>query len=204
MEYLSINNWEKYQHYSHRNPPWIKLHNKLFDNYEYGRLHDDSKLLLISLYLLASKCENCIPDDITWIKQKTMIQGDVNITPLINAGFINKNNTVPSCNHNDSTTQASCKQNGGTDKSRVETDKKEIYGEFKNVKLTDKELNKLKDRFNSTFEDKIEDLSQYIEKFPRKAKKYSSHYATILSWDRMDKKKNKLKPQRGTLEELYR
>ena len=123
MEYLKIKNWEKYQHYSKRNPPWIKLHNKLFDNYEYGRLQNDSKLLLISLYLLASKCDNCIPNDVEWIKKKTMIQGKIEIVPLIKAGFININSGVPSCDQNDSEVIATCKQNGGTE-TETETETK--------------------------------------------------------------------------------
>uniref|UniRef100_A0A6H1ZCX0 DUF1376 domain-containing protein n=1 Tax=viral metagenome TaxID=1070528 RepID=A0A6H1ZCX0_9ZZZZ len=122
MEYLKICNWEKYQHYSQRNPPWIKLHNQLLDNYEYGRLRDDSKLLLVSLYLLASKCDNLIPNDPIWIKQKTMIQGKINIDPLIKAEFIKKNNYISNCTPDDSIVQASCKQNGGTE-TETETEK---------------------------------------------------------------------------------
>lgn len=69
-----------------------------------------------------------------------------------------------------------------------------IYGEFENVKLTQDEFEKLKSR---SLTNKIEDLSQYIENFPQKAKKYKSHYATILSWDRKDKK-NKQKPNKNS------
>ena len=71
---------------------------------------------------------------------------------------------------------------------------KEIYGEFKNVELTEDEFKKLK---SLSLTNKIEDLSQYIENFPQKAKKYKSHYATILSWDRKDKK-NKPKPNKNS------
>lgn len=72
-------------------------------------------------------------------------------------------------------------------KQEYKTLKKNIYGEFKNVRLTDDEFEKLKTKFNSTHLDRIEALSQYIE---QKGKKYKSHYATILTWDRNDKKKN--------------
>jgi hypothetical protein len=59
------------------------------------------------------------------------------------------------------------------------------YGEFKNVLLEEKELEKLKERFTD-YQDKIEKLSQYIENFPKKAAKYKSHYSTILTWARKD------------------
>lgn len=91
MNSISIKNWEKYQHYSKRNPPWIKLYNSLLDDYEYTRLQDASKLLLISLFMLASRCDNEIPADPEWIQQKGMLLGDVDLRPLISAGFIKLN-----------------------------------------------------------------------------------------------------------------
>lgn len=62
---------------------------------------------------------------------------------------------------------------------------KSIYGEFQNVRLTDEEYQKLVDRFPMDCQDKIENLSQYIA---QKGKKYKSHYATILAWERKNNK----------------
>lgn len=66
----------------------------------------------------------------------------------------------------------------------------EPLGEFKNVLLTQEELDKLKEKFPN-FQDKIEDLSIYLEKYPNK--KYSSHYATLLSWYRKEQKERSKK-----------
>lgn len=64
--------------------------------------------------------------------------------------------------------------------------KKKKYGEFENVLLTDEEYHKLE---KSNLLMYIEQLSSYIAS---KGKKYKSHYATILSWSRKNKKdKNK-------------
>lgn len=64
-----------------------------------------------------------------------------------------------------------------------ETITKEILGEFQNVKLSKSEIEKLEKRFNPIgAKDRIEKLSQYIAS---KGKKYSNHYATILSWERL-------------------
>jgi len=64
----------------------------------------------------------------------------------------------------------------------VKNDKKNIYGEFKNVKLLEKEYQKLVLQFGeSGTNERIENLSLYIAS---KGKKYSSHYATILTWER--------------------
>lgn len=60
--------------------------------------------------------------------------------------------------------------------------KKEKYGEFQNVLLTNEEYHKLEE---SNLLSYIETLSSYIAS---KGKKYKSHYATILNWSRKDKK----------------
>ena len=61
-------------------------------------------------------------------------------------------------------------------------EEKHIYGEFKNVFLTDEEYNKIQEKGLTYL---IEELSGYIES---KGKKYKSHYATILNWSRRQKK----------------
>ena len=60
------------------------------------------------------------------------------------------------------------------------------YGEYQNVILSDKELNKLKEDFseNKVIE-KIEALSVYMKK---KGKSYDSHYATVRDWINKDLK----------------
>ena len=68
-------------------------------------------------------------------------------------------------------------------------DKKYIYGEYQNVKLTDEELEKLKAEFPD-WEERIERLSEYIA---QKGDKYKNHLATIRAWARKDK--DKPKPQ---------
>jgi len=59
---------------------------------------------------------------------------------------------------------------------------KHKYGEYKNVLLTDEELDKLKNEFPD-WENKIENLSSYIES---KGAKYKSHLATIRNWSKKD------------------
>lgn len=74
-------------------------------------------------------------------------------------------------------------------RKNVKNVKKDIYGEFQNVLLTDEEYQKLQDKF-SDYQDRIEKLSAYIAS---KGKKYSSHYATILNWARKDEPKEETK-----------
>ena len=99
MEYLKVKNWDQFQHYKDRNPPWIKLYHSLLDDYSYSCLQDDSKLLLISLYLLAAKTNNKIPNDLKWIKGKSEIRKTINLEPLLTSGFISIDSTmIAGCN----------------------------------------------------------------------------------------------------------
>lgn len=59
---------------------------------------------------------------------------------------------------------------------------KHKYGEYKNVLLTDEELEKLKDEYPD-WQDRIERLSSYVAST---GKSYKSHYATIRNWARKD------------------
>ena len=74
-----------------------------------------------------------------------------------------------------------------TDKDTA-SPKKSKYGDAENVLLTDEEYKKLKDRFPSDYEERINNLSYYIAS---KGAKYKSHYMTILAWARKDSNKSK-------------
>lgn len=96
-----ITNWEEYQHYSDRRPPWIKLHNSILDDYSFACLQDDSKLLLILCFLLASKLDNEIPADPQWLQHQLGLGKTPDLQPLFEDGFITW------CKQPDSTAQAS-------------------------------------------------------------------------------------------------
>ena len=81
--------------------------------------------------------------------------------------------------------QITTNKNDKNEKNIKENNKKKSYGEFDNVLLTDEEYAKLD---KSNLLSYIEILSSYIAS---KGKKYKSHYATILSWSRRDKVKEK-------------
>ena len=72
-----------------------------------------------------------------------------------------------------------------SDESEQPTPKKtkHKYGEYKNVLLTDEELQKLKTEYSDDWQKRIENLSAYVEST---GKKYKSHYATIRNWARKD------------------
>jgi len=57
---VRIRNWEKFQHYRHRSPPWIKLHRGVLDDDAFQALAGDDAKLLINLWLLASEAEGSL------------------------------------------------------------------------------------------------------------------------------------------------
>ena len=88
MAWISVVGWAEHQHYKDRNPPWIKLHTKLLDNYEWARLQDASKLHLMGIWLLAARHENRIPADPEWIARRISATEPVDLQALVDGGFI--------------------------------------------------------------------------------------------------------------------
>ena len=62
------------------------------------------------------------------------------------------------------------------------------YGEYQNVLLSDSDMEKLKKEFPTDWEDRIENLSSYMESH---GKTYKNHLATIRCWARKDKEEKK-------------
>lgn len=88
MEYLSVRNWESFQHYKDRNPPWIKLHRSLLNDYEFACLQDASKLHLMLIWLLASQMNNEIPSDPDYLKRALHLAETPDLNELIDKGFL--------------------------------------------------------------------------------------------------------------------
>lgn len=55
---ITPKNWQKFQHYKDRQPPWIKLHRTLIDDYDFQCLPDASRALAPMLWLLGSEAKD--------------------------------------------------------------------------------------------------------------------------------------------------
>lgn len=86
--YVSIKNLEQYQHYKHRNPPWVKLHYSILDDPAFLALDEVQQCRYIKLIMLASRQLNCISTDPEYLGRVMRIPGQVDLTPLIEAGFL--------------------------------------------------------------------------------------------------------------------
>jgi hypothetical protein len=87
MEYMTVRNWAKFQHYKDRNPPWIKLHFELLSSRDWVMLDDAGKLLAVACMLIASRNEGKVPCDPDYISRVAYIKR-VNFKPLIECGFL--------------------------------------------------------------------------------------------------------------------
>lgn len=86
--FLRVKNFDRFQHYKDRSPPWIKLYNSLLDDYAFTKLPDASRSHLLAIWLLASRTENRIPCDAEWIRGAIKASGPVDLEILVNAGFL--------------------------------------------------------------------------------------------------------------------
>ena len=88
VRYYRIRNWEQFQHYKDRRPPWIKLHQSLADDFEFHNLPDYSKVQLVSLWILASKHDNMIPDHGPGLERHNLSERAFDLPLLVNHGFL--------------------------------------------------------------------------------------------------------------------
>lgn len=125
---LKVKNWSDHQHYKDRSPPWIKLQTNLFQDYEFSRLQDASKLLAICCWTLASRSKDgSLPDDFEFIKAQGFLKNveEKDLEALVKSGFLIRASDV----------LADCKQNAcpeerrdrGEGETEGETYRKENY-----------------------------------------------------------------------------
>ena len=146
--------------------------------------------------------EDCIKQDMEKVKNKDLIRFvfsglygreglNVTVKKIVDEYMENENdNDIYNDNDNDSTVAVSS--------TNREKPVKHKYGEYKNVLLTDEEVEKLHAEFPD-LNNRIERLSSYVAST---GKRYKSHYATIRNWARKDAEKpaNKTAQQ---LDEFY-
>ena len=88
---VTIKNWERFQHYKNRKPPWIKLYRDLLDDREYRALAPSNRALLSDLWLLASEDGGTVkgsPTDIGWRLRASPVWIENGLRALQLAGFV--------------------------------------------------------------------------------------------------------------------
>lgn len=95
-----VKDWSEHQHYKDRNPPWIKLKTNTFQNYEFSKLDDTSKLLAICIWTIAARSgEGEFPLDLDYIKGQCNIKDaqPKHLKQLMDKGFIEDSELLAEC-----------------------------------------------------------------------------------------------------------
>lgn len=118
-------NWEKFQHYKHRSPPWIKLHRDILDDFDWWSLPIASRAIAPCLWLLAS-CEedgefDATPEKLAFRFRMTEKDIQLAIKPLIEKGyFVYASEVLADCYPNATTEKSKSK-------SKVDTEIENIF-----------------------------------------------------------------------------
>jgi hypothetical protein len=128
--FLAVKNFERFQHYKNRNPPWIKFYASILFDYEFQSLPDKSKSHLMLIWLLVSqRHDHRIPNDPRWVAQRIGATEKVDLQILVDGGWL--------------ILLADCYQpsvNGASkalEQSRGETEEKRIEDQSKKTDLGD-------------------------------------------------------------------
>jgi len=88
---LRIKNWEKFQHYqtgrnAQATPPWIKVHTKMIDDFDFMSMSAERRGQLILLWILASKDGGLIPNDARYLRKR--LQCNVDLSFFLENGWV--------------------------------------------------------------------------------------------------------------------
>ena len=119
---FTIRNLERFQHYKHRRPPWVKWHREVLDNPEIMGLPDAALAIVPCLLLIASErgVDGCVPFDAEWLSWRLRRRVRLPaLEKLLESGFI-----APCLQHASNCLQAQAKPCSETEQSRdrVETE----------------------------------------------------------------------------------
>ena len=119
-KWFRVRNWKQFQHYTKRNPPWVKLHFALLTSEDWVTLDDASRVLAIACMLIASRNEGHVPDSPHFVQRVAYLKRPANFKPLIECGFLEK----PLADNNVMQADASALQADARPETETETEKK--------------------------------------------------------------------------------
>jgi hypothetical protein len=87
VKLLTVKNWKDFQHYKKRNPPWIKLHRAILDDYAFCSLPDAAKGHLLLLWAYASQNNGTVPFDVPFLERKLSCT-NLDLDLFVERGFL--------------------------------------------------------------------------------------------------------------------
>src|SRR6267142_168233 len=133
---ISVTNWDDFQHYRDRDPPWIKLYRDILTSEPWLFGSDCSRLVQIAIILLAARFKNSIPADPALIRKATAIdyapeEVQVAIDKLVTLKFIKIHGLEHKLNGKDSHVLAECdSEKGRSEQGRARESRAELHLEL--------------------------------------------------------------------------
>ncbi len=201
MQFIRVIDFEKFQHYRDRKPPWIKLYRDLLSDDRLFELSEADRYQLVALFLLASQHDNRIPFKDGWLRKELGINRPISLQKLVDAGWITLLEQDASGMLHASDVLANPEQaaipraraESREEKSREEKSIYMPYGEFGNCKLSAEEHGKLVAKLNGNLDSYIQRFDRWIEEaknpntgqIPLKLRNRKA-YLSILNWFERD------------------
>lgn len=107
---ITPKDWGTFQHYKTRSPPWIKLHRRLLDNFDFARLPVASRALAPMLWILASEYQDgkitATLEEMAFRFRTSVDEIQGALTPLVQSGFFIDGDAIAPRKRNASSAQA--------------------------------------------------------------------------------------------------
>lgn len=88
MKLLRVKNWERFQHYKRRSPPWIKLHRELLNDFAFQSLNDASRSHLMLIWVLAAGTDGTVPANAKFIAARIGASSAIDLDALTGSGLL--------------------------------------------------------------------------------------------------------------------
>lgn len=103
---VKIRNWDEFQHFKDRSPPWVKLYRYLLDDPEWHELAGDDAKVLVMLWLVASEdkeMQGHLPSNKTLAFRLRITEAKLNqsLTKLSHWLILDDINVISDCNQTD-------------------------------------------------------------------------------------------------------
>ncbi len=106
MKKIRFKNWEEYQHYKDRAPPWIKLHFSILSSRHWIKLDESGKLLAIVCMMIASRNAGEVECDEEYVMAVGNLKKRPDFDSLVECGFCEYcDGLLDKCNHDASNLQ---------------------------------------------------------------------------------------------------
>jgi len=187
---MRIKNWEKFQHFKNRKPPWIKLYRDILDQVDIVSLSDKAFRVLIGLWVLAAedpKQKGNLPDIKTICFRLRLQEATVTkaLGELISYVYQDDIKMISTRHQLGSPETETKKEKEAETKKEKEGEEKQSIGEYENVKLSKKQYDKLcNDLGKDTVDVYVKKLDDWIEE-TGKGKNFK-HKITIRKWHTSD------------------